>query len=138
MRNSLSKRLAFAATASIGALCVAMPVLAQAPGVAEDEPENLQNEPLGTSIIVTAQFREQELQDTPLAITAVNSQMLEARSQTNISEITAQAPNVTLKPQGAAFGPRSELRSAAWASSTSTPRWSRAWASTWTMSTTPR
>jgi iron complex outermembrane receptor protein len=54
---------------------------------------------------VTAQFREQRLQDTPLAITAVNSEMLEARSQTNIAEITAQAPNVTLKPQGAAFGP---------------------------------
>jgi iron complex outermembrane receptor protein len=57
------------------------------------------------TITVTAQFREQRLQDTPLAITAVNSEMLEARSQTNISEITAQAPSVTLKPQGAAFGP---------------------------------
>ena len=31
--------------------------------------------------------------------------MLEARSQTDISQITAQAPNVTLKPQGSAFGP---------------------------------
>ena len=56
-------------------------------------------------IIVTAQFREQALQDTPLAITAVNSEMLDARSQTNIAEVTAQAPNVSLKPQGAAFGP---------------------------------
>ena len=31
--------------------------------------------------------------------------MLEARNQTNLAEITGQAPNVTLKPQGAAFGP---------------------------------
>nr|WP_243415207.1 TonB-dependent receptor [Altererythrobacter segetis] len=59
----------------------------------------------GSEIVVTAQFREQKLQDTPLAITAVNAAMLEARSQTDISQITAQAPNVTLKPQGAAFGP---------------------------------
>ena len=56
-------------------------------------------------IIVTAQFREQNLQDTPLAITAVNSAMLEARSQTDITQVASQAPSVTLKPQGAAFGP---------------------------------
>ena len=31
--------------------------------------------------------------------------MLEARSQTSIAEVANQAPNVTLKPQGAAFGP---------------------------------
>ncbi len=56
-------------------------------------------------IIVTAQFREQNLQDTPLAITAVSAEMLEARSQTNIAQVANQAPSVTLKPQGAAFGP---------------------------------
>ena len=50
-------------------------------------------------ITVTAQFREQNLQDTPIAITAVNSEMLEARGQTNIAEVAAQAPNVTLTPQ---------------------------------------
>jgi len=57
------------------------------------------------TIVVTAQFREQNLQDTPLAITAVNAAMLEARSQTDISQVANQAPSVTLKPQGAAFGP---------------------------------
>jgi iron complex outermembrane receptor protein len=56
-------------------------------------------------IVVTAQFREQNLQDTPLAITAVSGAMLEARSQTNLSTVADQAPSVTLKPQGAAFGP---------------------------------
>jgi iron complex outermembrane receptor protein len=50
-------------------------------------------------ITVTAQFREQNLQDTPIAITAVNSEMLEARGQTNIAEVAAQAPNVSLTPQ---------------------------------------
>ena len=56
-------------------------------------------------IIVTAEFRAANVQETPIAITAVNAEMLEARSQTSIYEIAAQAPNVTLKPGGAAIGP---------------------------------
>jgi iron complex outermembrane receptor protein len=56
-------------------------------------------------VIVTAQFREQNVQDTPLAITAVSAEMMEARSQTNITEVASQAPSVTLKQQGAAWGP---------------------------------
>jgi iron complex outermembrane receptor protein len=56
-------------------------------------------------ILVTAQFREQNLQDTPLAITAVSSAMLEARSQTSVQDVANQAPSVTLKPQGSTFGP---------------------------------
>jgi iron complex outermembrane receptor protein len=50
-------------------------------------------------ILVTAQFRTQNLQETPIAITAVNSEMLEARGQTNIAQVAAQAPNVSLRPQ---------------------------------------
>src|SRR5689334_5275603 len=56
-------------------------------------------------VTVTAQFRAQSVQDTPLSITAVSGEILESRSQTNLSEVANQAPNVTLKPQGAAFGP---------------------------------
>lgn len=56
-------------------------------------------------VLVTAQFREQSVQETPLAITAVSADLLEARNQTNITEITNQAPSVTLKPQGPTFGP---------------------------------
>lgn len=55
-------------------------------------------------ITVTAQFRAQNLQDTPIAITAVSGAMLEARSQTNIAQIANQAPSVTLKGQGATYG----------------------------------
>ena len=68
-----------------------------APAYAQDEAEtaSLRN----TEIVVTAEFREANLQDTPIAITAVNSEMLEARGQTDISQVAAQAPNVTLKPQ---------------------------------------
>ncbi|GEN99285.1 TonB-dependent receptor [Novosphingobium sediminis] len=55
--------------------------------------------PTTQEIVVTAQFRAQKLQDTPLAITAVNAAVLEARGQTDISQIAAQSPNVTLRAQ---------------------------------------
>lgn len=56
-------------------------------------------------VVVTAQFREQKVQDTPIAITAVSSEMLEARNQTNLAQVADSAPNVTFRPQGASFGP---------------------------------
>jgi iron complex outermembrane receptor protein len=59
-------------------------------------------------IVVTAQFREQNLQETPLAITAISGDMLEARSQVSIIDVANQAPNVTLKPGSAPFGPSAQ------------------------------
>ena len=56
-------------------------------------------------IVVTAQFRAQRLQDTPISITAVDATLLEARSQTNLTDVANQAPSVLLRPQGASFGP---------------------------------
>ena len=56
-------------------------------------------------IVVTAQFREQSLQKTPIAITAVNAEMMEARAQTSVVDIANQAPSVTLKPAAAGQGP---------------------------------
>ncbi|MBL8552492.1 MAG: TonB-dependent receptor [Hyphomonadaceae bacterium] len=93
-RFRLSKTFSSAAAVSLGAAgalgASALPAAAQ---VETDE------------IVVTAQFREQRLQDTPLSITAIGAEMLEARSQTSLSEIAAQAPNVTLVPSSASFGP---------------------------------
>jgi iron complex outermembrane receptor protein len=56
-------------------------------------------------VVVTAQFRRQNLQETPIAITAMTGGMLESRSQTNISEVANQAPSVTLKANSASYGP---------------------------------
>jgi len=55
-------------------------------------------------IVVTAQFREQRLQDTPIAITAVDAAMMEARNQDDIEAIAKQAPSVTLNEMGGAYG----------------------------------
>ena len=48
------------------------------------------------TIVVTAQFREQRLQDTPLAISAISSETLEARNQTTVADIGQFVPNVNL------------------------------------------
>jgi iron complex outermembrane receptor protein len=71
------------------------------PAFAQDETGAPQEQQEGRSneIVVTAQFREQVLQDVPIAITAVNAEMIEARGQTDVAQVAAQAPNVTLKPQ---------------------------------------
>src|SRR5688500_16619711 len=104
MKNrSVPLRRAISFTALCAALAAAAPAFGQ-DAEGEEEPASLE-ETSSNAITVTAQFREQNLQDTPLAITAVNSEMLEARSQTDISQVANQAPSVTLKPQGAAFGP---------------------------------
>jgi iron complex outermembrane receptor protein len=66
---------------------------------AQEESGNAQ---LIDEVVVTAQFREQSVQETPLSITAVSGAMLESR---NLAEITNQAPSVSLKPQGASYGP---------------------------------
>jgi iron complex outermembrane receptor protein len=68
--------------------------IAVTPAMGQDDESPLEE------IVVTAQFREENLQDTPLAITAVNAAMLEQRSQYSIYEVAAQAPNVTLTPGG--------------------------------------
>ena len=69
-----------------------------APAYAQDA-EGDDGEDRTNTIVVTAEFREANLQDTPIAITAVNAEMLEARGQTDIAQVAAQAPNVSLRPQ---------------------------------------
>src|SRR6201996_1741245 len=56
-------------------------------------------------VIVTAQFRSQNVQNTPLAITAVNAEELAERGQTNITNISEDAPSVQLNQESGAFGP---------------------------------
>ena len=94
-------RTCLAFSVSLAALAVA------APGAAQDDQSTQPAEAAADSneILVTAQFRTQNLQDTPLAITAVNAETMEAKSQTNLAQVADSAPNVTLKPQGASFGP---------------------------------
>lgn len=51
-----------------------------------------------SEIIVTAQKREQSLQDVPIAVTAVTSEALAANRITNVVDLSAIAPGVTVRP----------------------------------------
>ena len=55
-------------------------------------------------IVVTAQYRETKLQDTPIAITALTSDMIEQQGATKLSDILTSAPSVVFRQQSAAFG----------------------------------
>ena len=51
-------------------------------------------------IVVTAQRREQRLQDVPIAITAVTAATLQANRVTNVADLSGIAPNVTVRQAG--------------------------------------
>ena len=55
-------------------------------------------------IIVTARFREENLQQTPLAITAFSGENLEARNLTDVTQIDTFSPNTIIPPLGAGWG----------------------------------
>jgi len=77
---------------------------ASGPAVADPASTSTSSETLG-EIVVTAQYRAQKLEDTPIAITAENAAVMEDRNQTSLHDLTAEAPNVTLVQTGGAFGP---------------------------------
>ena len=89
---------------SFAALATATMLSAATARAADAQADTAGAEPGLGEIVVTAQFRQQNLQDTPIAITAVNAAMLESRSQTRISDVAAQAPNVVLQPNPAGQG----------------------------------
>src|SRR5947209_10242224 len=55
-------------------------------------------------VIVTAQYREEKLQDVPIAISAITSSMIEEQGATKLSDILTSAPSVGFRQQSAAFG----------------------------------
>jgi iron complex outermembrane recepter protein len=98
-RNNQVLRTVLAGGVAAMALCSATGAYAQVAPAAADAKAN------DDEIVVTAQFREQRLQDVPLSITAVNAATIEAKSQTNLQQVADAAPNVAIRPQGASFGP---------------------------------
>jgi len=60
-------------------------------------------------VIVTAQFRSENLQDTPLAITAVSGDRLQEQGLTNVEDIGLVVPNASIRPQGGFSGPAPQI-----------------------------
>lgn len=80
------------ATAGAVALCFGLPMAAQ-----DDDSVFLEE------VIVTAQKREQPMQDVGIAVTAVSGEQMRTLGYTNAQEVTALAPGVsTIQPNGEA------------------------------------
>jgi iron complex outermembrane receptor protein len=60
-------------------------------------------------IVVTAQFREQGLQSTPVAITAINGSQLEQRTLSSVTDLNGLAPNLTVTKGTNTNGPSAQL-----------------------------
>ena len=75
---------------AVSALGVTAPALAQQEGLEE--------------IVVSARFREENLQETPLAITAFTGENLEARNLTDVTMLDTFSPNTIIQPLGAGWG----------------------------------
>jgi len=101
-----SMRLFAAGSGLALALGLAVPAAAQQAPQAQPQDAAQAADDNGSikEIVVTAQFRSQRLQDTPISITAIDANLLAARNQTDLSQIAAQAPNVVLNAQGGAYG----------------------------------
>ena len=64
-------------------------------------------------VVVTAQKREQNLQDTPVAITAIDTQTLHDQKVKDISDLSASIPNVSIAPSpGGSTGATIAIRGA--------------------------
>ena len=61
-----------------------------------------------SEVVVTAEFRSQNVQNTPISITAVNSQMLEERGITNIVDVASAVPNLSMRLGGSGSGASNE------------------------------
>ncbi|HWJ69077.1 MAG TPA: TonB-dependent receptor [Sphingobium sp.] len=89
----------------IGLLAATAIATLATPGLAQQTAQSSEQaaEQVG-DIVVTAQFREQSLQNTPLAITAVTGEQLAEKGIVNMQDLSKVAPSVSLHHTGSAGG----------------------------------
>lgn len=90
MTHSLVRQPLVLATAVATVLCLpTVPALAQSPGYSLEE------------VVVTARRRSENLQDVPIAVTAISGLELSLRGAADITELAQSIPSVTLEPSRA-------------------------------------
>lgn len=92
MRSRTRTRILMSSAAM---LCFSALAFAQDPAPAGEEDD------ASEEVVVTAQKREQRLQDVPLSVTAFTAQTLENQGTQSLVDLNAKAPNVVLAPVGA-------------------------------------
>ena len=83
MKYSIDMRVALAFSASALALMAASPSLAQDTGFTIEE------------LVVTAEKREQSLQDVPVAVTAYTSERRDLLGVANVEDLARVSPSIT-------------------------------------------
>ncbi|CAN1552414.1 CirA Outer membrane receptor proteins, mostly Fe transport [Sphingomonadaceae bacterium] len=99
MRRLRGRKSAFRATAS----CFLASILAQQPVAAHAQqvPENVTDEgEVSKDIVVTAQRREQRLQDVPIAVSALDGEQLASRGVFRAIDIVTQIPGIQVSAAG--------------------------------------
>jgi iron complex outermembrane receptor protein len=91
--------------AGVAAVALAQPALAQDNAGGDSAQASAKPDGGLAEIVVTATRQATNLQDTPIAITAVTSEALESRGVTSISDLTSIAPNTQFRRVQGAFGP---------------------------------
>lgn len=83
--------------ALVSTLAVGTALFAATTAAAQEQESEAQNDDGIGVIVVTAQKRSQNVQDVPIAITAIGSQFLETRGIDSIDKIGTIAPNVKIE-----------------------------------------
>jgi iron complex outermembrane receptor protein len=96
-------------SAHIGAVTVGLALSAGSTAAWSEEPAKAEDVQLLEEIVVTAQFREQGLQSTPVAITAVTGSQLEQRTLGSVTDLNGLAPNLTVTKGTNTNGPSAQL-----------------------------
>ncbi|WP_169053496.1 TonB-dependent receptor [Alteraurantiacibacter aquimixticola] len=89
-KSGIARRVALATSCGVAAF--AMPAFAQQ----ENEGGEQASSRPGGTIIVTAERRETDLQDTPLSIVAVTPEVIEAKGIENLQDLATFTPNLNI------------------------------------------
>ncbi|MBV6423941.1 MAG: Colicin I receptor [Steroidobacteraceae bacterium] len=66
--------------------------------VAQTAPDETAAAPVLEEVVVTAQKREEKLQDVPVAVTAISDQQIASRGINSVADLGAVAPNLQVSP----------------------------------------
>jgi iron complex outermembrane receptor protein len=91
-------------------LCATVSLAAVTPALAQPASAPAQNAQVLEEVVVTATRREENLQNVPVAVTAVTAATLAERQITNISGLDRLAPSLTTAPFGDSTSPLIAIR----------------------------
>jgi iron complex outermembrane recepter protein len=94
----MSTKQALARLAVGAAVAAALPNLLISTALAQEGAGGLEE------VVVSAQFREEKLQSTPIAISAFTAENMEQRGIANVTDLDQFVPNAVIQPLGAGWG----------------------------------